>query len=187
MSDHIRTISVRFTLTEYGRGADRRRSTVLMDVEARAEDVVALVSVQVGADGRLMSWTQWQEGEERMIRWDDTSRQVGAQPLPAAPTVTAVLEDVFGPLGDPEERGYRRVGPHSYEISEGLGVFRLDAPGGGLGARTFEAVDPRSGQVSSRIEDIVLGREPVVTAELQEMMAAVPVDGRTRFLRPGDG
>ncbi|GAA3540117.1 hypothetical protein GCM10022419_020240 [Nonomuraea rosea] len=50
----------------------------------------------------------------------------------------------------------------------------------------FEAVDPRTGQVSSRIADIGIGGEPLVTREHLEMMAAVPVDGRTKFLRPGD-
>ncbi|WP_345560475.1 hypothetical protein [Nonomuraea rosea] len=68
MGDRLRTIGVRFGVTEYG--ADVRRSTVLMDVEADGDEVVALVSVQLRADGRLVSWTRWHAGHERMVRWD---------------------------------------------------------------------------------------------------------------------
>ena len=180
MSDETRTIGVRFTLDE------DERSTVLMDLTARADDVLVLVSVQIGPDGRLRSWTKWEEGLPRLIRWDASARRVEEVPLPAAPTVTQVLEDAIGPLDDPEARGYRKVASATYEIAEGLGIFRLHAPGS-LDTRVFEAVDPGSGKVRSRISGIRLGDRPGVTGDLLEKMAAVPLDGGgagARFLRP---
>ncbi|MGW0808269.1 hypothetical protein [Nonomuraea sp. NPDC002799] len=75
MSDEIRTISVRFTLDE------DERSTVLMDLTARADDVLVLVSVRIRPDGRLSNWTKWEEGLPRLIRWDASARRIEEVPL----------------------------------------------------------------------------------------------------------
>jgi hypothetical protein len=188
VNNQIRTISIEFRLDEFssdpGGVIRRQRSKVLMDIEARGEEVVELVAAQLDENGRLASWTRWRSGQEQMLRWDATSRRINRLPLPAQPNVTAVLADTFGPMGDPIEHGYRKIGDHSYEIKEGLGVFRLNFPDD-LDQRTFEAIDSVDEQVKSRISAILIGGRPVITPDILEMMAAVPTDARTKFLRPG--
>ncbi|TMR21516.1 hypothetical protein ETD86_15200 [Nonomuraea turkmeniaca] len=181
------TISVRFTLDEFGSdpggAVHRRRSSVLMDIEASGEEVVELVAVQIDEDGGLVSWTRWRAGQERLLRWNASSRRIDGLPLPAPPNVTAVLADTFGPMGDPAEHGYRKIGNDSYEVEEGLGVFRLSFPDD-LDRRVFEAVDPDDEQVMSRISGIHVGDSPAITPEILEMMATVPTRARIAFLRP---
>ncbi|MER5997041.1 hypothetical protein ABT120_00610 [Nonomuraea angiospora] len=190
MNERIRTIGVQFSLDEFSNDPDgaihRQRSRILMDIEAAGAAVIELAAAQIDENGRLISWSRWRAGQQQMLRWDASSRRINRLPLPASPNVTAVLADAFGPTGDPVEHGYRKVDDHSYEIEEGLGVFRLSFPDD-LDRRTFEAVDPVDGQVKSRIGAIRLGDGPVITPEILEMMAAVPTDARTKFLRPGGG
>ncbi|MEV4355566.1 hypothetical protein [Nonomuraea sp. NPDC049625] len=85
-------------------------------------------SARIDENGRLVSWSRWRAGQQQMLRWEASSRRINRLPLPASPNVTAVLADAFGPTGDPVEHGYRKVDDHSYEIEEGLGVFRLSFP-----------------------------------------------------------
>ncbi|WP_188187406.1 hypothetical protein [Nonomuraea sp. SYSU D8015] len=126
-----------------------------MDVTADGEAVVALVAAQVEESGRLTGWTRWRSGQERLLRWDASVKRIDELPLPTPPGITAVLEDAFGP----------------------------NSPGD-IRERTFEAVDPRNGQVQSRISAIRLSDTLVITADILEMMASVPSGGNTKFLRP---
>ncbi|TDD16185.1 hypothetical protein [Nonomuraea diastatica] len=183
-----KTVSIEFALTEYNTMASGDRAPVDMGVQielvAKGDKLVQFLSVQTDEHGTMVSWTRWGAGDQHMLRWDRAANSVRKLPPPTEPSLKAVMADSIGPTGDPMIYGYTKIGPDSYESREGLGIFRIHSASK-IERRTFEAINPKTMQVQSRIHQIKIGNATIISEKHRKATRVRVNKGGTpsKFLR----
>lgn len=147
--------------------APARRYFVDLQVDQSTRSLSKLTSIGVDPRNRVIEKVRWQQGWQALRVADESDCVERDQPLPTAPDIIAVVEDMIGPLRPGQRRGAQRVSPGVYEYRDGPSTVRLVAGDAHLRGRTLEIVG-RAGAVVSRTSDIALVSDSVIPARLRD-------------------
>ena len=131
-----------------------------------------------------MEKARWQRGWPVVRVADDGDCIERDQPLPTAPHITAIIEDMIGPIDPAGRPDSRQISPGVYEYRDERATVRLAVGDGQLRGRTLEVIG-RSGKVMSRVSSVDIRSGPVIPDRLRNAPCQPnPLSG-TQTLAPG--